>query len=71
MSSDETDQTIKSATAFELAVAILQQLPRDLPEDVAHGWIHNKRTLGVVLRQALLPSVDTPVKTGETECVPF
>lgn len=52
-------ETVQSATALELGAAMLQQLPRDMTQEVALGWIWNKRALGKVLREVLMPPAES------------
>ena len=58
-------ETVHSSTALKLAAAILQELPQDIPQDVALWWIDNKTALSRVLRKALVPQVETVVPTEE------
>ena len=53
-----SNETVQSATALELGAAILQQLPRDITQDVALGWIRNKKALGKGLREFLMPPAE-------------
>lgn len=65
-------ETVHSMTADqmrELISAIVEAVPADMPYDIAQWWIDNKRVLGRVLREALLPpvrtvSIDALIKEG-------
>jgi hypothetical protein len=57
----ETVQDLRPETALELGAALLQQLPRDISQDVAMNWIRNKKALGKGLRELLMPPAETVV----------
>ena len=45
-----------TAQMLELASSIIKNLPKDMPENVAQGWIINPPGLAAVLRDVLIPA---------------
>ena len=62
-----SNETVHPSTAFELGAAVLQQLPRNISQQVALEWIRNKKALSNVLREALLTPIATfsPVQKAQ------
>lgn len=54
----ETVRLMSPATQREIYVAVLQQMPLDIPQDIAESWIRNLTALGKVLREALMSPVE-------------
>jgi hypothetical protein len=63
----ENAQIARSGQLLELGSILVKNLPKDMPEEVALGWISNPASISRHLREWLVPPVDQVDTTDATQ----